>query len=203
MRLSQRSHEGGRLRDRLREEAAKAILEAAEQVFSEEGLGARMERIAERAGVAVGTLYNHFEDRHALIEALSCSRRGTFLARLDAALQATEGKPVRAQLEAFLAAVAEHAKEHGRLLHALVEAGEGPARMKPHSSILHAFIARAEILVGRAIASGELRREGAELHATALVGMARAGLVRAIEGSLSWDKVTTCVVDLFLRGAGR
>jgi AcrR family transcriptional regulator len=201
MKPSQRSHAGGRLRDRLRGEAAKAILQAAEQVFSEEGLGAGMERIAERAGVAVGTLYNHFEDRRALIDALSCSRRGTLMARLDAALDATEGKPARAQLTAFLAAVAEHAKEHGRLLTALVQAGEGPARARPPTGILDAFSARAEQLVERCLASGELRREGAELHAVALVGMVRAGMVQAIQGSLPWEQVTTCLVELFLEGA--
>jgi AcrR family transcriptional regulator len=198
-----RSREGGRLRDRLREEAGRAILAAAEQVFSEEGLGAGMERIAERAGVAVGTLYNHFEDRRALIDALSCSRRGTLMARIDAALDASEGQPARDQLTAFVAAVAEHAKAHGRLLTALVQAGEGPARARPPSGILDAFSARAERLVERCIASGELRREGAELHAMALVGMVRAGMVQAIQGAATWERVTACLVELFLRGAGR
>jgi AcrR family transcriptional regulator len=56
-------HPPPRLRERLREEAARAILAAAEEVFATDGLQARMERIAEQAGVAVGTLYNHFEDR--------------------------------------------------------------------------------------------------------------------------------------------
>jgi len=68
-----------RLRDRLREEANRAILTAAEEVFSEEGLGARMEQIAARAGVAVGTLYNHFQDRGALVNALACSTKGVVL----------------------------------------------------------------------------------------------------------------------------
>jgi AcrR family transcriptional regulator len=203
MRLSQRSHEGGRLRDRLREEASRAILEAAEQVFSEVGLSARMEAIADRAGVAVGTLYNHFEDRRALIDALADSRRGSLVARLDAALDAAEGLPAREQLTAFLSAVTEHAKQHGRLLTALVQAGEGPARVKPPPGILDVFTARAERLVGRMVETGVLRAEGAELHATALVGMIRAGLVRAIEGTATWEKVSSCVLEMFLRGTSR
>ncbi len=192
-----------RLKDRLRDEADRAILAAAEEVFSQEGLGAPMERIATRAGVAVGTLYNHFEDRKALVEALSCSRREKLLERLDASLAETAEKPVREQLRGFLDAVSQHAREHGRLLTALVQAGEGPARARPTTRILDAFAARAELLVRRGIESGELRPEGGSFYATALVGMIRAGMVRAVAGEATWEEVTSGIADLFLRGAGR
>jgi AcrR family transcriptional regulator len=43
---------------------------AAVEVFRERGLGAPLEAIAERAGVSVGTLYNRFGDREALIDAV-------------------------------------------------------------------------------------------------------------------------------------
>jgi AcrR family transcriptional regulator len=192
-----------RLRDRLREETARTILEAAEAVFSEEGLSAGMERIADRAGVAVGTLYNHFQDRRALVDALSCTRRESLFARIDAALAGTEGAAFEAQLRAYLSALAEHGRLHGRLLAALVQAGEGPARVRPSGSILDGFLARAEALVARGVAAGELRADGGALLAPALVGMARAGMVRAIEGQASWDEVVEGVAALFLRGAGR
>jgi AcrR family transcriptional regulator len=196
-------HPTHRLRDRLREEAARAILEAAEAVFSEEGLSAGMERIADRAGVAVGTLYNHFQDRRALVDALSCTRREALFARLDAALAASEGAPFEAQLRAYLTALAEHGRLHGRLLGALVQAGEGPARVRPSGSILDGFLARAQALVDRGIDGGALRPERRGLLAPALVGLARAAMVRAVEGGATWDEVVDTVTDLFLRGAGR
>src|SRR5512146_1839893 len=99
------SEQAPRLRDRLREETARAILSAAEEVFAEEGLhAARMERIAGRAGVAVGTLYNHFADRAALVAALCAAGRGVLLERIDAAVAAAAAGP-RAELRAFVEAV--------------------------------------------------------------------------------------------------
>src|SRR5512138_2747814 len=91
-----------RLRDRLREEYGRAILAAAEEVFAEDGLhAARMERIASRAGVAVGTLYNHFADKEALLAALARSRREGLFARVDASLAGVDGRPIAEQLHAF------------------------------------------------------------------------------------------------------
>ncbi len=46
------------------------ILEAAEQVFGSEGLTVPIDRIAEKAGVGVGTLYRHFPTKEALFEAI-------------------------------------------------------------------------------------------------------------------------------------
>jgi AcrR family transcriptional regulator len=45
------------------------LLDAARDVFSERGLGAPLEAVAARAGVSIGTLYNRFSTREALIDA--------------------------------------------------------------------------------------------------------------------------------------
>jgi AcrR family transcriptional regulator len=191
-----------RLRDRLREETARAILEAAEAVFADEGLhAARMERIASRAGVAVGTLYNHFEDKDALLRSLAESSREALLARVDGALAAAHGQDVRARLRAFLSALAAHAREHGRFLAVLVQAGDGPARPRPRT-LLADLVKRADRLVGEGIAARELRPDAANVFGIALVGIARAVLLRSLEGGAQ-DDPTDRIVDLFLRGAAR
>src|SRR3981081_4254853 len=88
------------LRERLKGETQRAILQAAEEVFGDSGLsGARMEDIATRAGVSVGTVYNHFEDRDALLAELIVTRRHDLLARLDAALTSTERAGFGAHIE--------------------------------------------------------------------------------------------------------
>jgi AcrR family transcriptional regulator len=46
------------------------VLEAARDVFAEQGLDAQMDEIASRAGVGVGTVYRHFPTKQALIDAL-------------------------------------------------------------------------------------------------------------------------------------
>ncbi|MGC3998449.1 MAG: TetR/AcrR family transcriptional regulator [Anaeromyxobacter sp.] len=192
-----------RLRDRLREETYRAILGSAEEIFGEEGMGARMERIAARAGVAVGTLYNHFEDRDALVRALSCSRREALMARLDAALAASAGQPIEARLRALLGALAEHGQAHGRYLTALVQSGEGPARLHPSGSLHDELVRRVQAVLEEGLASGQLTPGDAALRAAALVGMARAVLVRAVQGAGGWEALPGAVVDLFLHGVAR
>jgi AcrR family transcriptional regulator len=57
----------------LRADAARnrdKLLVAAAQTFAERGLDAPLEHIARRAGVSIGTLYNHFPTREALLEAI-------------------------------------------------------------------------------------------------------------------------------------
>src|SRR3954453_22677342 len=94
---SKRSHQS--LRERFREQSNQAMLAAAEQVFAEQGLhGASMQQIAERAGVAVGTLYNHFKDREALLDALRAQRRLELLGRIDRGHAELQKEPFRVQL---------------------------------------------------------------------------------------------------------
>jgi AcrR family transcriptional regulator len=46
------------------------VLEAAREAFAEGGESTSLEEIARRAGVGIGTLYRHFPNRQALLEAL-------------------------------------------------------------------------------------------------------------------------------------
>lgn len=57
----------------LRADAARnrdKLLVAGAQVFGERGLDASLEEVARRAGVSIGTLYNHFPTREALLIAI-------------------------------------------------------------------------------------------------------------------------------------
>lgn len=57
----------------LRSDAARnlrRVLDAADQLFAEEGVGVSVEEIAARAGVGVGTVYRRFPSKEALIEHL-------------------------------------------------------------------------------------------------------------------------------------
>lgn len=202
--MNTRSQDVPRLRERLREETARAILAAAERVFGEEGLhAARMERIAAAAGVAVGTLYNHFADREALVEALCRDGREALLARVDAAVAAAQGRPAAEQLRAFLEGVRDHARARGPFLAVLAQAGEGPARARPPATLNAELTRRAEAIVRRGVRAGELRPDGHGVHAVAFLGITRALVVRTLERQGSWDGLVDAALDAFLRGAGR
>jgi AcrR family transcriptional regulator len=71
------------------------LLEAARDVFIEQGAGAPLDEIARRAGIGIATLYRRFPDRQALIRAvtLDAMRRSADDARRAAA---TEPDPFNA-----------------------------------------------------------------------------------------------------------
>jgi AcrR family transcriptional regulator len=58
-------------RDRAMSQTRDALLEAAAEEFAREGFnGANINRISQSAGYAKGTVYNYFESKHALMQAL-------------------------------------------------------------------------------------------------------------------------------------
>jgi AcrR family transcriptional regulator len=65
------------------------LLEAAEAVFTTDGLSTPVEEIARRAGVGIGTVYRHFPTKEALLEAILV-RRFDQLAAAAAALSSSD-----------------------------------------------------------------------------------------------------------------
>lgn len=195
-----------RLRDRLREATAEAILEAAEQAFATEGPKARMESIAARAGIAVGTLYNHFADREALWAALCRSRREALLVRLDEALERSRDLPFAEALRAFLDAFAVHWTAHRGFLAVLIQAepvGARSPRAGRDRTMASELASRAAALVRRGVDDGDLRPEGASRYPALLMGMVRGTLFQHLDEAgppIGADDLVA-VVDLFLHGA--
>ena len=168
-----------KLRDRLREATRAAILDAAEAVFATEGLEtARVEDIAAKAGVAVGTVYNYFGDRRALRDALLESRRESLLARVDEVVDEAAEAPFRDALDAFIRTVLEHFEKHGAVFQLLLE--EEIARYRPGTarrSTMRELVARAEKLCRRGVTDRVLRGDDAEIMPTMLMSQVR-GAVR-------------------------
>lgn len=73
----------------LRADAARnrdKLLAAGAQVFGERGLDAPLEEVARRAGVSIGTLYNHFPTREAFLTAILPDRLAPMARITEAAL---------------------------------------------------------------------------------------------------------------------
>ncbi|WP_280232896.1 TetR/AcrR family transcriptional regulator [Nocardia cyriacigeorgica] len=71
-------------RQRRSRETVDTLLEAAAQMFTREGLATTTNRIAERAGLSVGTLYQYFPNKHALLRAIAERHLAEATVRLDA-----------------------------------------------------------------------------------------------------------------------
>src|SRR3954470_5558982 len=199
------------LRERLKGETQREILHGAEAVFGQSGLnGARMEDIAARAGVSVGTLYNHFQDRDALLSALVVSRREDLLNRLDEVLAAHDKEPFGGQLEHFVRAVLEHFDSHKAFLAILLESEH--ARVLPASRsrdsrpnlALFEVRRRVEELLVRGRIVGVLRPEGADMFPSFLMGILKGTLSAELSAPTGVPLASRApaVVLFFLHGAG-
>ncbi|MGE6762847.1 TetR/AcrR family transcriptional regulator [Corallococcus interemptor] len=190
-----------RLRSRLKEATADAILSAAAAVFARDGLhAAKMESIAEQAGVSVGTLYNHFTDRAALLDALRAKRRQVMLERIDAALAPVAERPAREQLRAFVMALFAHAAERDAFVRVLVQLPEDPARK---SRMLAELTRRLAVIIDRGIQAGHLRAEGRALYPALLMGMVRGALDRLREDDAATPPAAAWaeeILRVFLKG---
>ncbi|BDG09785.1 TetR/AcrR family transcriptional regulator [Anaeromyxobacter paludicola] len=196
------------LRERVRRATRAAILEAAEAVFSARGFGAaRMEEIAEQAGVAVGTLYNYFDDRSALLLAVLEESARELEERLGDPALLAEG-PFVQQLERFFAKVLEHQQAHFRLFAILVqeelEQGRLPARPVRRPALLKPMHRLAEQLVASGVRQGALRAEDADLYPTFLVAMLRGLFTRQLCARGAPPEVAEAprLARFFLHGAG-
>ncbi|MEU4892900.1 helix-turn-helix domain-containing protein [Streptomyces sp. NPDC044780] len=146
------------------------ILSTAVRVFAEEGLDARLERIAKEAGVGTGTLYRNFPTRELLIEAAYRNE----LARLCAAapeLLAT--LPPREALRAWLGRFMDYANAKLGMADALrgvVASGVNPYAQS-HEMIQDALTR----LMDAAVTAGAIRSDiGATDMFAALTGIALA-----------------------------
>ncbi len=188
------------LRERLREETARAIAAAAEQVFAERGMReATMEEIAARAGVSVGTVYNHFSDRSALFAELVESRRKELAQRLDGALAAQAHEPFETQLRRFVLTVFEHFEHHRQFLAIMLESDS--AKIEKPSEAMMEIRARVETLVRRGVHRKALR--DTPLLPAFMMSAVKAVLLHDLRnpGKLAVPERAEAAVDFFLNGA--
>ncbi len=197
------------LRERMREQTAAAILGAAEEVFAQQGLTtAHMNDIAAKAGVAVGTLYNHFKDRDALLLALLTWRRGQLIERMDEFLDQPSSGDFRTDLTGMVKTMGGFFEQNRRfqdIMHRLevgLSSGQFPETATCAPEMKKEMHLRLEKLIKRGIKQKALRAELADYYPYLLMGILRSIRIRHVEQGIDGYMPADEVVNFFMKGAG-
>lgn len=117
----------------------RLVLDAARDVLSEYGTDATMELIASRAGVGVGTVYRHFPNKDALVDALvSAIYEQLLTSATDTLSQGGTG------LAAFLEILGQSFAEHRGYAHMLVGNARGEHSARALRTMIAALLAQAK-----------------------------------------------------------
>ncbi|MEO8702524.1 MAG: TetR/AcrR family transcriptional regulator [Kofleriaceae bacterium] len=189
------------LRTQLRETVRSAILDAAEELIAARGLhGAALAQIARKAGVAVGSLYNYFTDREALVKALFESRRATLRPMLAAAAAAGRDLAFEPRLRRFLHETLVAYESHRRFLKVAIETEH--VKMAPSTTAQDLQRVLVEI-----VAAGVAERVVAPAHADLLpllvAGAIRSVVLRRTADGEPFVADADAVVSILLDGARR
>ncbi len=121
-------------------ETVDVILDAAAQVFAERGYsGGTTNRIAERAGVSIGSLYEYFPNKDAILVSLAERHLARMLLEVEALLASALARPepIEALLRRFVGAMLD-VHERNPDLHRVVFSEA------PHPPELHACVLQME-----------------------------------------------------------
>jgi AcrR family transcriptional regulator len=146
------------------------LLEVAEQVFADRGIGASTEEIARQAGVGIGTVFRHFPTKEALLEAVFLGRLTRLGERAAALSDSEEPGPA---FFAFVTLVVDQASSKNAFADALAAAGVNVQAAA--SDVSGEFAGAMTALLSNAQQAGVVRRDiGVDELKAVLVGASRA-----------------------------
>jgi AcrR family transcriptional regulator len=184
------------------------ILDAARRVIAELGYGeASMERIAQAASVAKGTLYLYFKSKESLL--VEVLERGFAELQEVSRARTLRARGTTAKLRELACSFLEHSALHQDFYRALLESPElGPYGVSEVSRrfrlLIDAYIAYVGSIVERGTRAGELRTVDPARAARFLVEVLRgvvADRMRESDPPAIGDDVDA-VLDFFFHGVG-
>ena len=161
-------------------ETVDAILEGAAQILETGGLAAfTTNAVAERAGVSIGTLYQYFADKQALLRAIAQQEVQATLANVAKALEgeiepSLEGR-IRAVVRAMINAFRGRQKARKAVAQAVMAQGFSVELLAP----VAAFLAHSEAHAGQTSdpTFPPLGREQLFVLSRALMGVIRSAVI--------------------------
>jgi AcrR family transcriptional regulator len=179
------------------------LLQAARETVEQEGYrAASVLAVAERAGVAAGTLYRHFASKEDLFVELFRAVCDREVAAMRAAAESMPEDATPAQrIELVLSTFAQRALRRPRLAWALIAEPVDPAVDAERLAYRARYAELVSDALGQAIANRQLPEQDAALTAAALIG----GCGEALVGPLAADRPdaehTVAALRAFVRRA--
>ena len=156
-----------------------AILAAAGDAAAEGGMAAvQIAPVAERAGIAAGTVYRYFRSKTELVAALVATLSERDMAAIERAAKAAPG-PLSA-LAAAITTFAARALARPRLAFALIAEPVEPDIEAARNPYRQALVAQFERLIRNAVEARHLPEQDVALAASALTGALSTGVVGAL-----------------------
>ncbi len=189
------------VRETMRETVRVAILDAAEELIAKHGLyDAALVQIAKRAGVAVGTLYNYFNDRDDLIRGLFESRRKTLLPQLLAVIKAGVELPFEPRLRQFMRELLAAYESHRSFLKVAIE----NEHLKPRgSTTAQDLLAGVRDIIAAGVREGAIAADKAELLPLVITGAIKAVIVQRLQAGGQLTDDADAIVSILLDGVRR
>ncbi|MFZ5782712.1 MAG: TetR/AcrR family transcriptional regulator [Pseudomonadota bacterium] len=161
-------------------ETVAAILEAAAQILEAGGLAAlTTNAVAERAGVSIGTLYQYFADKSALVTALAQREMEVVLVQVARALQGEADPAPEARIRAMVRVIVNAFRGRLRARRAVIQAVMAQGAARDFMAPVAAFIAAEGARVGQAPhpAFARLSREQVFVLSRAMMGAIRSAVM--------------------------
>jgi AcrR family transcriptional regulator len=130
------------------------LLEAAKAAFAESGPDVSLDKIARRTGVGIGTLYRHFPNRDAIVEAVY---RREVQQLADAATRLMETLPAGEALHQWMRLFVDYIATKKVIGSALTSIVGGASELYVASGVL--ITGAMSALVERASGAGDIRRD--------------------------------------------
>lgn len=144
-------------------DARAAMLEAAEQLFAARGLhDVTMTDVAEAAGFARATVFNHFGSKHALVDAMTAQVLAGYVRLLDGALadrRSSTPTLVRSLFEAMGRGIEENERFYRAIFREIAKVSQGLDEGGEAQEMRAAALERLLQLHTRGQARGELTRK--------------------------------------------
>ncbi|MFD7618510.1 TetR/AcrR family transcriptional regulator [Streptomyces sp. NPDC059802] len=180
------------------------LLDAARQLLAEGGYpAASISALARRAGVATGSVYNHFASKQELLAAVFRHVAGHELSAVREAVQAHSG--VTEQLRALVEVFSYRALRSPRTAWALLAEPVDPLVEEERLTYRRGYHILAETVIVAGISAGELPPQNAQLSAAAVIGAvgeALLGPLSPVGARTDPEPVVESITALCLRAVG-